>query len=67
MRNTALDPQTAPTTLWLIRHAEVDERYHSVFGGRIDIELSPRGHQQSQALARYLHGKPIDAIYSSPM
>jgi broad specificity phosphatase PhoE len=68
MRNTALDPQTtAPTTLWLIRHAEVDERYQSVFGGRIDMELSPRGHQQSQALARYLHGKPIDAIYSSPM
>jgi broad specificity phosphatase PhoE len=55
------------TTLWLVRHAEVEERYQNVFGGRIDMELSPRGHQQARALARYLHGKPIDALYASPM
>jgi broad specificity phosphatase PhoE len=61
------NPQATSTTLWLIRHAEVEERYHSVFGGRIDMELSPRGHQQSRALAHYLHGKPIEAIYASPM
>lgn len=55
------------TTLWLIRHAEVEERYHSVFGGRIDMELSPRGHAQARALARYLQDKPLDALYASPM
>jgi broad specificity phosphatase PhoE len=55
------------TTLCLIRHAEVEERYHSVFGGRIDMELSPRGHEQSRTLARYLHGKKFDALYASPM
>jgi broad specificity phosphatase PhoE len=55
------------TTLWLIRHGEVEERYQNVFGGRIDMELSPRGHEQSRALARYLQGKPIDALYASPM
>jgi broad specificity phosphatase PhoE len=56
-----------PTSLWLIRHAEVEERYQSVFGGRIDMELSGHGHHQALALARYLSSKPIQAIYASPM
>jgi broad specificity phosphatase PhoE len=50
-----------------VRHAEVEERYQNVFGGRIDMELSPRGLLQAAALARFLHGKPIDALYASPM
>jgi broad specificity phosphatase PhoE len=45
----------------------VEECYHNVFGGRIDMELSARGREQSLALARYLHGKRIDALYASPM
>jgi len=57
----------APTNLWLIRHAEVEERYQRVFGGRIDMELSPRGHTQAAALAAYLHRKQFDALYASPM
>jgi broad specificity phosphatase PhoE len=55
------------TRLLLIRHAEVEARYQGVFGGRIDMELSPRGHAQAAALARYLHPKPLSAIYASPM
>lgn len=55
------------TTLWLVRHAEVEERYHNVFGGRIDMELSPRGHQQARALSHYFQGKKLDAVYASPM
>jgi broad specificity phosphatase PhoE len=55
------------TCLLLIRHAEVEARYQGVFGGRIDMELSPRGHEQAAALAKYLHGKPLGAIYASPM
>lgn len=50
-----------------MRHGEVEERYHRVFGGRIDMELSPRGHEQAAALARYVRRRPIDAIYASPM
>jgi broad specificity phosphatase PhoE len=53
--------------LLLIRHAEVEARYQGVFGGRIDMELSPRGHEQAATLARYLHTKPLSAIYASPM
>jgi broad specificity phosphatase PhoE len=55
------------TTLWLIRHAEVEERYQQAFGGRIDMGLSPRGHEQAGVLAEYLHDKSFDAIYASPM
>src|SRR6185295_12625776 len=55
------------TTLYLIRHAEVEARYQGVFGGTIDMDLSPRGHEQATALARFLEGKKFDAIYASPM
>lgn len=51
----------------LLRHAEVEDRYHSVFGGKIDMELSPRGHDQARHLAKYLANTRLDAIYSSPM
>jgi broad specificity phosphatase PhoE len=56
-----------PTTLALIRHAEVEERYHGVFGGNIDMDLSPRGHEQAAALAQYLHRLKFSAVYASPM
>lgn len=59
--------QVAGTTLWLIRHAEVENRYQNVFGGRIDMALSERGHAQALRLAEYLRGKPLQALYASPM
>ena len=55
------------TTFWLIRHGEIEKRYQNVFGGRIDMKLSPRGHRQAAALARFLHGQRFDAVYVSPM
>lgn len=56
-----------PTRLYLLRHGEVESRYHRVFGGRIDMELSPLGHSQVQALADYFHRHPPHAMYASPM
>ncbi|TDU73165.1 putative phosphoglycerate mutase [Prosthecobacter fusiformis] len=57
-----------PTQLNLIRHGEVEERYHNVFGGsRIDMGLSPLGRQHAQAVAAWLAETPLDAIYASPM
>jgi broad specificity phosphatase PhoE len=56
-----------PTTLLLIRHAEVEVPYQRVFGGRIDMNLSPRGHEQAAALARWLKNHTLDAVYASPM
>lgn len=58
---------TFPTRLLLLRHGEVEERYHRVFGGRIDMDLSPRGHEQAAALAAHLRRRTIDVIYASPM
>jgi len=56
-----------PTRLFLLRHAEVEERYHRIFGGRIDMQLSDLGHRQARALADYLSHTHLDAIYVSPM
>jgi broad specificity phosphatase PhoE len=53
--------------LYLLRHAEVETRYHRIFGGRIDMDISDRGHEQAAALAKYLQPKSFDAIYASPM
>jgi broad specificity phosphatase PhoE len=55
------------TRLLLIRHGEVEARYQGIFGGTIDMNLSPRGKRQAKGLAEYLRGKTIDAVYASPM
>jgi broad specificity phosphatase PhoE len=55
------------TRLLLIRHGEVEARYHGVFGGRIDMNLSERGHEQARTLAKFLRGRNFDSIYASPM
>jgi broad specificity phosphatase PhoE len=55
------------TRLLLVRHAEVEARYQKVFGGRVDMDLSPRGQEQAQVLADYLRHKSFAAIYASPM
>ena len=51
-------PKRSQTTrLWLIRHAEVESRYRHTFGGRINMNLSPRGREQAGKLAEYLQDK----------
>jgi len=60
-------PSAKPTRLLLVRHAEVEARYHKIFGGQIDMDLSPRGHEQAKILANFLHHKKFDAVYASPM
>lgn len=55
------------TRLILVRHGEVEARYQRVFGGRIDMGLSPRGQEQSNALAAFLATTRVDRIYASPM
>jgi broad specificity phosphatase PhoE len=56
-----------PTQLALIRHGEVEAAYQRVFGGRIDMNLSPLGQEQAAALAKWLARQPLNAIYASPM
>jgi len=57
-----------PTQLYLFRHGEVETQYHRVFGGsRIDMALSPLGLRQGEALAQWMEGSAVDAVYASPM
>jgi len=57
-----------PTRVYLIRHGEVEQRYHRVFGGgRIDMGLSPLGYAHAEALAEWFGNAPLDAVYASPM
>ena len=57
-----------PTRLFLLRHGEVETRYHRIFGGsRIDMDLSPLGRQQAELLAGWLARTSFDALYASPM
>lgn len=58
---------TPITRLILIRHAEVEQKYHRIFGGRIDMDLSAKGLEQAAQLAAYLRRKPVEAVYASPM
>ena len=65
--STAHSKHLQPTRLLLVRHAEVEQRYHKTFGGTIDMNLSPRGQEQARILADFLQRRKIDAIYASPM
>ncbi|MDB6075681.1 MAG: alpha-ribazole phosphatase, partial [Verrucomicrobiaceae bacterium] len=57
-----------PTQLYLIRHGEVEERYHKVFGGsRIDMALSLLGQSHAEALSKWMGDTKLDAIFASPM
>src|SRR5882724_2183996 len=58
---------TAATSLFLLRHAEVETRYHRTFGGQIDMDISDRGREQAGMLAKYLKHKSFSVIYASPM
>ena len=55
------------TRLLIVRHAEVERNYHKIFGGRIDMDLSPHGRKQARLLATFLRARKIHAIYASPM
>ncbi|MBM3844861.1 MAG: histidine phosphatase family protein [Verrucomicrobia bacterium] len=56
-----------PTRLYLVRHGEVEERYHRIFGGRIDMNLSSEGSAQASRLADYLKTQSLHGAYASPM
>ncbi len=54
------------TRIWLMRHAETSQP--GVFHGfESDIDLSPLGHRQAEAVAPIIAGYRPDAIYSSGM
>lgn len=54
-------------TITLIRHAEVEERYHNCYNGHVDIGLSQRGYEQARNLAEHFKGQNFDAVFCSDL
>jgi len=51
----------------LIRHGETDFNREHRLQGVMEIPLNERGRDQAAAVARYLKGLSIDALYTSPI
>lgn len=51
----------------LVRHAEVDNPDHLVYGTMSGFGLSPHGLDQARRVGRYLGPRPVVAIWSSPL
>ncbi len=56
-----------PTRLLVLRHGEVDHSHHKHLYGQMDVELSPRGEEQSRRTAEYLKSCKIQAVYTSDL
>jgi 2,3-bisphosphoglycerate-dependent phosphoglycerate mutase len=52
---------------YLIRHGESLYNAESRIQGQSDVELSPRGCRQAEAIARALVDEQIDGIFASPL
>ncbi|PQV64470.1 alpha-ribazole phosphatase/probable phosphoglycerate mutase [Abditibacterium utsteinense] len=57
------------TTIYLVRHGEVAGNSGEVrtFAGARDLELTPRGILQAEAVAHRFKGEKIDAVYASTL
>ncbi len=51
----------------LVRHAEVDNPQHLVYGSLPGFGLSPHGKEQARRVGRYLGPRPVVSIWSSPL
>ncbi|MBI1801673.1 MAG: histidine phosphatase family protein, partial [Chloroflexi bacterium] len=56
-----------PTTIFFVRHGEVDNPRDIVYLRSPRFHLSERGRRESLVTARFLKREPITAVYSSPM
>lgn len=57
------------TTIFLVRHGEIDNPKKIIYGRNIDLKLSGKGEEQINYLAQKLKklGYRIEKIYSSPL
>lgn len=54
-------------TVHLIRHGEVHNPQHVMYGRLPGYRISQRGRQQAMAAAQWLQARPLAAVYASPM
>jgi broad specificity phosphatase PhoE len=57
----------ATTRVHLVRHGQVHNPQRIVYGRLPGWRLSAKGRQQAESVARDLSGRPITALYSSPL
>ncbi len=55
------------TTIYFLRHGETRGNVEKTFRGRIEMPLTENGRKQTEFAAKYLKGKGIDYIYTSPL
>jgi broad specificity phosphatase PhoE len=55
------------TVVHLVRHAEVENPDNIWYGQLEGFVLSQRGLRQAEALGRHFAGRPLAAVYSSPL
>lgn len=55
------------TILYLVRHGETENNHEHRFCGSRDCPLDERGRAQAACLGAAFAGRPLDAIYSSPL
>jgi broad specificity phosphatase PhoE len=60
-------PTPAPALVHLLRHGLVENPRRLVYGRLPGWHLSAEGRRQAEAAARRLSGRPIAALYSSPL
>lgn len=60
-------PVADPTILYLARHGQSESNNQGLVTGQIDVGLSPKGQDQSRALALCLRDEPLAAIYASAL
>ena len=58
---------TAPTQIHLIRHGEVHNPRQILYGRLPRFRLSDAGRRQAEATAHWFKGRPVAALFSSPM
>lgn len=56
-----------PTTVWLVRHGNVNNPKKILYGRLPRFRLSERGLAEARAAGRLLNGTKIDAVYCSPL
>lgn len=62
-----MDKLTQSTCIHLIRHGEVYNPQQVLYGRLPRFRLSDKGRGQAQQAGDYLHNKPIETVFSSPM
>lgn len=53
--------------IYLVRHGETQSNLDRVFQGHMDTQLTERGVEQAECVARWLQDTPFDTIYASDL